>query len=119
MPSSPDVGGKDKPHRKAAHLVHKANTIGIPSEADFNISDPKLLSPVKPRMNIFEGFRNTLRSKHKSDTAVLDSKEGEKDDIHRRWSEANQPTVSFFIFICPYYFFTFYLVNVSDEYIKL
>lgn len=81
-------------HRKPTHFVHKANTIGIPSEADLSSSEPKLHSPSKTRLNFFEGFRNTLRSKHKSDTAVLDpAKENEKDELHRRWSEANQPTV--------------------------
>lgn len=81
-------------HRKPTHFVHKANTIGIPSEADLSSSEPKLHSPSKTRLNFFEGFRNTLRSKHKSDTAVLDpTKENEKEELHRRWSEANQPTV--------------------------
>lgn len=82
--------------RKPTHFVHKANTIGIPSEADLSSSEPKLHSPSRTRLNFFEGFRNTLKSKHKSDTVVLDAaKESEKEDLHRRWSEANQPTVSF------------------------
>lgn len=91
-----DDSVKDKP-RKPTHFVHKANTIGIPSEADLSNSEPKLHSPSKTRLNFFEGFRNTLRSKHKSDTVVLDAaKEGDKEDLHRRWSEANQPTVRIF-----------------------
>lgn len=85
---------KEKP-RKPTHFVHKANTIGIPSEADLSSSEPKLHSPSKTRLNFFEGFRNTLRSKHKSDTTVVldSSKDGDKEELHRRWSEANQPTV--------------------------
>lgn len=90
-----DENVKEKP-RKPTHFVHKANTIGIPSEADLSSSEPKLHSPSRTRLNFFEGFRNTLKSKHKSDTVVLDAaKESEKEDLHRRWSEANQPTVSF------------------------
>lgn len=98
VPASPESGWKDKPHRKTTHHVHKANTIGIPSEADLNNSDTKLHSPSRTRLHFFEGFRNTLRSKHKSsDTVVLDAgKENEKDDVHRRWSEANHPTVNHF-----------------------
>lgn len=89
-----DEPNKEKP-RKPTHFVHKANTIGIPSEADLNSSEPKLHSPSRTRLNIFDGFRkNTLRSKIKSDTVVLDAtKEGQKEELHRRWSEANQPTV--------------------------
>lgn len=99
VPASPESGPKDRPHRKTTHHVHKANTIGIPSEADLNNSETKLHSPSRTRLHFFEGFRNTLRSKHKSDTVVLDSgKENEKDDLHRRWSEANQPTVNNFFY---------------------
>lgn len=88
-----DDFAKQKP-RKPIHFVHKANTIGIPSDADLSNSEPKLHSPSRTKLNFFEGFRNTLRSKHKSDTVVLDSaKESENEDLHRRWSEANQPTV--------------------------
>lgn len=88
----------NKQHRKTAHTLHKANTIGIPSEAD--LVETKHQTPTnKTRLNLF-GFRNTLRAKHKSDTAVLDtSKESDKADVQRRWSEANQPTVIFFLLL--------------------
>lgn len=77
---------------RKSHYVHKANTIGIPSESD--LSDSKNQSPRKGR-TIFDGFRNTLRNKHKSDSVVLEAaKENEKNDLHRRWSENNHSTVS-------------------------
>lgn len=86
-------GGINKTPRKT-HYVHKANTIGIPSESDLH--DGKNHHP-RTRRNIFEGFRNTLRNKHKSDTVVLEAaaKENqEKNDITRRWSDNNHSTVN-------------------------
>uniref|UniRef100_A0A6P7GCH9 Triple functional domain protein-like n=1 Tax=Diabrotica virgifera virgifera TaxID=50390 RepID=A0A6P7GCH9_DIAVI len=76
-----------KSHKKN-HYVHKANTIGIPSEDDLN--DSKNNNP-RSRLNFFEGFKNSLRNKHKSDTVVLETakENSEKGDMHRRWSEAN------------------------------
>lgn len=90
--SSPD-GADNKTPRKT-HYVHKANTIGIPSESDLH--DGKN-NHHRSRRNIFEGFRNTLRNKHKSDTGVLEAavKENqEKNDFNRRWSDNNQSTVN-------------------------
>ncbi|XP_060534993.1 triple functional domain protein isoform X2 [Cylas formicarius] len=92
-PQSPQPQESSGRHRKATHYIHKANTIGIPSENDLSdASDSKIGNP-KSRRNFFDGFRNTLRNKHKSDSAVIESaKENDKNDLHRRWSEANQPT---------------------------
>lgn len=94
-----------KQHRKTAHFVHKANTIGIPAEADLannalglNANIARSQSPAK-RRNFLGGFRNTLKSKHKSDIPLSDhNKEvlenpGSKNEMHRRWSEANPATV--------------------------
>lgn len=85
-------------HRKNIHYIHKANTIGIPSESDLSdASDSKVPNHNKTRLNFFEGFRNTLRSKHKSDPTTLElPKDTDKNDMQRRWSEANQPTVNTF-----------------------
>lgn len=96
--SSPDGGGGNKTPRKT-HYVHKANTIGIPSENDLN--DGK--NQQRTRRNIF-GFKNTLKNKHKSDTVVLEAaaKENqEKNDFNRRWSDNNHPTVN--IDVCYYF----------------
>lgn len=111
--SSPESGGSNKTPRKT-HYVHKANTIGIPSESDLH--DGKM-NHHRSRKNIFEGFRNTLRNKHKSDTVVLEAaaKENqEKNDFNRRWSDNNHSTVNinlFFIVIdiscCLNHFATF------------
>ncbi|KAJ8956994.1 hypothetical protein NQ318_012159 [Aromia moschata] len=91
----PQMSGSDaasRPHRKPAHYVHKANTIGIPSDGELSETDGKMAGH-KPRLNFFEGFRNTLRNKHKSDTVVLEAgKESEKDDLQRRWSENTHAT---------------------------
>ncbi|XP_018325506.1 triple functional domain protein isoform X1 [Agrilus planipennis] len=76
------------------HAIQKAKTIGIPSEADINLVADKNHTHNKTKLTFFEGFRNTLRSKHKNDNTVLASpKETEKNDLHRRWSEANSPTL--------------------------
>lgn len=82
-------------HRKHLHFIHKANTIGIPSESELADSNENTAHNHKRRNFLGIGFRNTLRSKHKSDPAVLESpKEGDKSDVQRRWSEAHhQPTV--------------------------
>lgn len=92
-----------KQHRKTAHFVHKANTIGIPSEADIannmltlNMSNTRSHSPAKKG---FLGFK-TLKNKHKSDIPISEnSKEASdeltsKKDMPRRWSEANPATVT-------------------------
>lgn len=87
--SSPDI---NKTPRKTQY-VQKANTIGIPSESDFH--DGK--NHPRIRRNIFEGFRNTLRNKHRSDTVVLEAaaKENqEKNDFNRRWSDNNHSSVN-------------------------
>ncbi|CAG9857602.1 unnamed protein product [Phyllotreta striolata] len=59
----------------------------------------------RSRLNFFEGFRNTLRNKHKSDSGALDAaaaasagarkgaKGAARGDAHRRWSEANRSTI--------------------------
>lgn len=88
-----------KPQRKTAHYIHKANTIGIPSEGDFceGVNSIKSTTLNKPKLTFLEGFKNTLRSKHKNDTGATDSSSKETDkqnDLQRRWSEANQPTVN-------------------------
>lgn len=81
-------------HRKTAQNIHKANTIGIPSEGELSEGSDSRVSH-RPRRNIFGGLKNTLRHKHKSDTVMLEaSKEGDKNDLHRRWSENTQPTVN-------------------------
>ncbi|CAH1132932.1 unnamed protein product [Ceutorhynchus assimilis] len=80
-----------KPPRKPAHYIHKANTIGIPSESDLSsseTSDGKNHNQKSNKKTFFDGFRSTLRNKHKSDSVVLEAgKESEKNDLHRRWSE--------------------------------
>lgn len=104
VPPQPTQATVDlKQHRKTAHFVHKANTIGIPSEADIantlslNMTNVRAHSPAK-RLNFLGGFRNTLKSKHKSD--IPQSEPSKEDDIttktemQRRWSEANPATVT-------------------------
>lgn len=79
--------------RKHTHYIHKANTIGIPSENELSEGSDARVNH-RPRRNIFGGLKNTLKHKHKSDTVMLDAvKEGDKNDLHRRWSENAQPTV--------------------------
>ncbi|XP_066250215.1 triple functional domain protein isoform X1 [Euwallacea similis] len=82
-----------RPPRKPTHYIHKANTIGIPSENDLNSSDSsdsKNNNHKPGKKNFFEGFKSTLRNKHKSDSVVLETgKESEKQELHRRWSEAH------------------------------
>lgn len=96
-PTTPPVEINNKHHRKTTHAIHKANTIGIPSEADLAEAKPQTPTS-KTRLNIF-GFRNTLRAKHKSDSPVLESpKDVDKNDVQRRWSETNQTTVNSFDF---------------------
>ncbi|KAF5296697.1 hypothetical protein FQA39_LY12397 [Lamprigera yunnana] len=75
-------------HRKLG--IHKANTIGIPSEADLTEVKPQTATN-KTRLNIF-GFRHTLRNKHKSDVPILESSKDCKNDAHRRWSDTNHTT---------------------------
>ncbi|XP_049818825.1 kalirin isoform X2 [Aethina tumida] len=77
-----------KPHRKTNQYLHKANTIGIPSESELSDSSS---NKHKPRLN-FLGFRNTLKSKNKSEPAVLDTSKDDKNEMCRRWSEANNAT---------------------------
>lgn len=80
--------------RKHTHYIHKANTIGIPSENELSEGSDARVNH-RPRRNIFGGLKNTLKHKHKSDTVMLDAvKEGDKNDLHRRWSENAQPTVN-------------------------
>lgn len=107
VPPQPTQESVDhKQHRKTAHFVHKANTIGIPSEADIantltlNMTNTRAHSPAK-KLNFLGGFRNTLKSKHKSDVP-LEHKEDNNDmttqnknsEMQRRWSEANPATVT-------------------------
>lgn len=106
MPPQPTQDPHDiKQHRKTAHFVHKANTIGIPSEADIantltlNMTNTRSHSPAK-RLNFLGGFRNTLKSKHKSDIPLSEqdkeanSEIPNKNDMQRRWSEASPATVN-------------------------
>lgn len=91
---SPESGGGNKTPRKT-HYVHKANTIGIPSDSD--LQDGKNNHHHRSKKNIFEGFKNTLRNKHKSDTVVLEAAakdNQEKNDFNRRWSDNNHSTVN-------------------------
>uniref|UniRef100_A0A1Y1LT27 Uncharacterized protein n=2 Tax=Photinus pyralis TaxID=7054 RepID=A0A1Y1LT27_PHOPY len=88
--SSPSAENSQRKHAG----LHKANTIGIPSDAELNEAKQPHTPINKPRLNIF-GFRNTLRNKHKSDVPVVESpKDGDKSDTPRRWSDANHSTVS-------------------------
>lgn len=114
--SSPD-GSDHKTHRKP-HFVHKANTIGIPSESDLH--DGKN-NHHRSRKNIFEGFRNTLRNKHKSDTGVLEvtvKEHQEKNDFNRRWSDNNQSTVNIFL-IFLYYMLMLFSISQRPPVIDL
>lgn len=88
-----------KPQRKTMLPVHKSNTIAIPVDPELTNSHNENKgnqTPNKTR-NFFEGFRNTLRSKHKSDNNE-NPKENEQDDNHRRWAEANN-TVNICFFV--------------------
>ncbi|XP_031347696.1 triple functional domain protein-like [Photinus pyralis] len=86
--SSPSAENSQRKHAG----LHKANTIGIPSDAELNEAKQPHTPINKPRLNIF-GFRNTLRNKHKSDVPVVESpKDGDKSDTPRRWSDANHST---------------------------
>ncbi|KAL1516598.1 hypothetical protein ABEB36_000493 [Hypothenemus hampei] len=88
-----------RPLRKPAHYIHKANTIGIPSERDLNSVSGETSSSKNNnnnqktgKKNFFEGLKS-LRHKHKSDPIVLEtgSKLGNTErgtDPQRRWSEA-------------------------------
>lgn len=116
--SVPAQGTQDpvdvKQHRKTAHFVHKANTIGIPSEADIannslglNANTARCQSPAK-RLNFLGGIKNTLRSKHRSDIPltehnkeVLDNSSNKNNDMQRRWSEANPATVILLLLFFP------------------
>lgn len=92
IPPSPTQTPIDaKPQRKTVHAVHKANTISIPSEAEIaSASDGKNHSPSKTKMLFSGRFRNTMRSKSKIEHSYPESsKEDEKNDNQRRWSEAN------------------------------
>lgn len=98
--SSPDGSGNNNKTPRKTHYVHKANTIGIPSESDLHDSRN---NHHRSKRNIFGGLKNTLRNKHKSDTGVLETaaKENqEKNEFNRRWSENNHSTVNI-----PYNFF--------------
>lgn len=64
-----------------------------------NMNNTRCNSPAK-KLNFLGGFRNTLKSKHKSDIPLSEhSKEANdemsnKNDMQRRWSEANPTTVN-------------------------
>lgn len=104
VPPQPTQDSVDvKQHRKTAHFVHKANTIGIPSEADIantlslNMTNANRAHSPAKKLNFLGGFRNTLKSKHKSENAQLENKEDDinsKAEMQRRWSEANPATVT-------------------------
>ncbi|KAF5295457.1 hypothetical protein FQR65_LT10445 [Abscondita terminalis] len=80
----------DNQQRKSG--IHKANTVGIPTEVDLGDVKPQTPPTNKARLNIF-GFRNTLRNKHKSDIPVLESsKDVDRNDSPRRWSDTNHST---------------------------
>lgn len=97
--STKSSNSNSKLNRKTAHYIHKANTIGIPSEGDFPESVHGLKTPAplnKPKLNFLGGIKSTLRSKHKNETSDSSSKEPDKPNElqQRRWSEANTPTVN-------------------------
>ncbi|XP_045464356.1 kalirin isoform X2 [Harmonia axyridis] len=90
--SSAPSGSSSKPARKT---IHKANTVGIPDHSELNDSCDKSPTPTKARSGrIFEGFgfKHSLRSKHKSEPLNLESPKDSKGEVHRRWSETNQPS---------------------------
>ncbi|KAL3284862.1 hypothetical protein HHI36_019000 [Cryptolaemus montrouzieri] len=87
----PSAGSTSKAMRKT---IHKANTVGIPDQSELNGNCDKTPTPTKARSGrIFEGFgfKHSLRSKHKSDPIALESPKDNKSEVHRRWSETNQP----------------------------
>lgn len=95
--SSAPSGSSSKPARKT---IHKANTVGIPDHSELNDSCDKSPTPTKARSGrIFEGFgfKHSLRSKHKSEPLNLESPKDSKGEVHRRWSETNQPSVRLFL----------------------
>lgn len=99
--SSPDgVSSNNNKTPRKTHYRHKANTIGLPPDSELH--DNKN-NHIRPKRNIFEGFRNTLRNKHKSDTVVLEAaaKDLEKGDIMKRWSDNNH-SVSIPLFLLSY-----------------
>lgn len=92
MPVSPTRSSVDvKQRRKTGQPVHKANTIGIPSVADLASASDIKAHTNKTRLNLFGGFRNTLKSKHKSDPVTAEHT-SDADNTHRGWTEPN-PTV--------------------------
>ncbi|KAI4471045.1 rho guanine exchange factor-related [Holotrichia oblita] len=89
LPASNSVTeSTSKQHRKTAP-VQKASTIGIPSDADLNNTSDNKHGSHKTKLNLF-GFRNTLRSKHKTETLIDQTKEEDKNDLQRRWCENSQ-----------------------------
>lgn len=91
--STSSPSGSSKPTRKT---IHKANTVGIPDHSELNENCDKTPTPIKQRSGrIFEGFgfKHSLRSKHKSEPLPIESPKDNKSEVHRRWSETNQPSV--------------------------
>lgn len=94
MPVSPTRPATEtKQRRKTTQPVHKANTIGIPSAADLaSASDIKTQTTNKTRLNLFGGFRHTLKSKHKTDP-VSTEHTSDAENSQRNWTEPNQTVI--------------------------
>ncbi|XP_017782251.1 PREDICTED: triple functional domain protein-like isoform X2 [Nicrophorus vespilloides] len=72
-------------NRKTVPAIHKANTIGIPSEAEITNSKDK-----HQKKYFFDGLR---RNKHKSDSQVAEGNKSQTEGgSPRRWSEAQNST---------------------------
>ncbi|CAH0547746.1 unnamed protein product, partial [Brassicogethes aeneus] len=90
-----EASNSTKPQRKTVQYIHKANTIGIPSESDITDASGNKNSN-KTRLHFLGNIRNPLKSKNKSDPGVMDSgKDQDKNDICRRWSEANSNNTTY------------------------
>ncbi|XP_071053767.1 triple functional domain protein isoform X4 [Onthophagus taurus] len=75
------------PHRNTI-AIHKANTIGIPPDPDSTGHSNETKSGKK----FIFGFRNTLRSKSKTEPSSDNHKDNEKND-NRSWCENGQTTI--------------------------
>ncbi|XP_076272417.1 trio Rho guanine nucleotide exchange factor isoform X4 [Rhynchophorus ferrugineus] len=82
-----------KSPRKQPHYIHKANTVGIPSDNDIisgDSCDNKNNNNHKPaKRHLLGGFKSSLKNKHKHEPAA--DKDKEEVPIQSRWSESQSP----------------------------
>lgn len=94
-PNTPD----SKTRRKTTHYTsQKAKTIGIPPDVSNSpVADSKVPPNNKSKLNFFGGFRNTLKSKHKTDSVLMDqvkeTTSADKSDLQRRWTDTSATVI--------------------------